>query len=177
MEKSSVKADVVTYTSLMALLVKAGPYRGRSSPAQRYPRCQVAPCLQTELNSYQWKGRVSGTPMHVCAHVCMSVCTYICMYVCMFVCMCVCMYLIMEAAHGVPHARVGSSPSGVWVVRFRLGKAMDLYREMQQREVKPDAQTFNTLMYASAQAKLPGKVLVSGDLSDLSLHQGGHHRF
>ena len=44
---------------------------------------------------------------------------------------------------------------------------MELYREMQQREVKPDAQTFNTLMYASAQAKLPGKVLVSGEYSSL----------
>lgn len=36
MEASGVKPDVVTYTALMALVVKTGPYRGRSSPAQRY---------------------------------------------------------------------------------------------------------------------------------------------
>lgn len=37
---------------------------------------------------------------------------------------------------------------------------MDLYKEMTDKNVQPDAITFNTLMYAGAQAKLPGKVLV-----------------
>lgn len=37
---------------------------------------------------------------------------------------------------------------------------MDLYKEMLQRGVTPDAITYNTLLYAGAQAKLPGKVLV-----------------
>ncbi|CAI6010298.1 unnamed protein product [Closterium sp. NIES-65] len=43
----------------------------------------------------------------------------------------------------------------------RFERAMDLYREMRspERAVQPDAITFNTLMFAAAQAKLPGKVL------------------
>jgi len=41
----------------------------------------------------------------------------------------------------------------------RFSRAMDLYREMMQRGVTPDARTYNTLLYAGAQAKLPGKVL------------------
>jgi hypothetical protein len=36
MEAAGLRPDVVTYTALMALVVKTGPYRGRSSPAQRY---------------------------------------------------------------------------------------------------------------------------------------------
>jgi len=39
---------------------------------------------------------------------------------------------------------------------------MDLYKEMLLRGVTPDAITYNTLLYAGAQAKLPGKVLVRG---------------
>jgi hypothetical protein len=35
MEAAGMRPDVVTYTALMALVVKTGPYRGRSSPAQR----------------------------------------------------------------------------------------------------------------------------------------------
>ncbi|CAI5457975.1 unnamed protein product [Closterium sp. Yama58-4] len=43
----------------------------------------------------------------------------------------------------------------------RFERAMELYREMRspERAVQPDAITFNTLMFAAAQAKLPGKVL------------------
>lgn len=36
MEAAGVKPDVVTYTALMAVVVKTGPYRGRSSPTQRW---------------------------------------------------------------------------------------------------------------------------------------------
>lgn len=35
MEEAKMRPDVVTYTALMALVVKASPNRGRSSPAQR----------------------------------------------------------------------------------------------------------------------------------------------
>ncbi|CAI5517193.1 unnamed protein product [Closterium sp. Naga37s-1] len=88
MEAQGLKPDVVTYTSLMALVVKTAPYRGRSSPSQR----SVPP---------------PADPSH-------------------------------------------------WFER-----AMELYREMRspERAVQPDAITFNTLMFAAAQAKLPGKVL------------------
>ncbi|CAM6095832.1 unnamed protein product [Calypogeia fissa] len=41
----------------------------------------------------------------------------------------------------------------------RLEKVMDLYKEMKDKNIQPDAITFNTIMYAGAQAKLPGKVL------------------
>lgn len=36
MEAAGIRPDVVTYTALMALVVKTAPYRGRSSPTQRY---------------------------------------------------------------------------------------------------------------------------------------------
>ncbi|KAL3680837.1 hypothetical protein R1sor_023793 [Riccia sorocarpa] len=41
----------------------------------------------------------------------------------------------------------------------RFERAMGLYKEMMDRSILPDTITFNTLMYAGAQAKLPGKVL------------------
>lgn len=41
----------------------------------------------------------------------------------------------------------------------RFARAMELHKEMLLRGVPPDAITYNTLLYAGAQAKLPGKVL------------------
>eukprot|EP00897_Mesotaenium_endlicherianum_P010456 jgi/Mesen1/9439/ME000062S08915 len=76
MEAAGVAPDVVTYTSLMGLVTKCSPFRGRATPAQR------------------------------------------------------------------------------------LSRVLALFQEMQQgRGLQPDAVTFNTLMYAAAQASLPGKVL------------------
>lgn len=43
----------------------------------------------------------------------------------------------------------------------RLEKALQLYQEMLDRSIQPDSITYNTLMFAGAQAKMPGKVLVS----------------
>lgn len=41
----------------------------------------------------------------------------------------------------------------------RLSRALELFSEMESRGVAPDSVTFNTLLYAGAEAKLPGKVL------------------
>lgn len=43
MEALGLMPDVVTYTSLMALVVRTGPYRGRTSPAQRWVSATDAP--------------------------------------------------------------------------------------------------------------------------------------
>lgn len=43
----------------------------------------------------------------------------------------------------------------------RLEKVLQLYQEMLDRNIRPDSITYNTLMFAGAQAKMPGKVLVS----------------
>lgn len=52
MEAAGLRPDVVTYTALMALVVKTGPYRGRSSPAQRcaLSRFPVFNCTIVEMS-------------------------------------------------------------------------------------------------------------------------------
>lgn len=125
MEAAELKPDVVTYTSLMALLVKASPNRGRTSPAQR-----------------------SKSNFHTQYSL---------------------IYSVRRAVHSSRQCCPFEGPAtwrneGYFLLchlgLYRLEKVMDLYKEMRDRNVQPDAINFNTIMYAGAQAKLPGKVLV-----------------